>query len=100
MGLDHKDTHCITPGDPGASAGSSVGRVRVQKVLRLLPTQLVGEARSWHWCWITDSKAICFSLVAGPRSPEMVSDCWWGRWLVPDSFGYGIWGVPKLVLAC
>lgn len=40
MGLDHKDTHCVTPGDPGASAGSLVGRVRVQKVLGLLPTHL------------------------------------------------------------
>lgn len=100
VGLDHKNTHCVTLGDPGASAGSLVGRVRVQKVLGLLPTHLWVKPGPGIGAGPLDSKAICFSLVARPRSPEMVSDCWWGRLPVPDSFGYGIWGVPKLVLAC
>ena len=70
VGLSHKVANCSTPGGPGASAGSLVGGVRVQKTLGLLPAHwwvkpgprvsarlLAGRARSW-------------SLAAGPRVPR------------------------------
>ena len=63
MGLDHKDTHCVTPGDPEASAGSLVGRVRVQKVIRLLPTHL----------WVKPGPGI----GAGPLTAKPYASVWW-----------------------
>jgi len=38
MGLGHHTVGFITLEDPGTSAGSLMGRVRVQEILELVPT--------------------------------------------------------------
>lgn len=75
-----------------ASAGSLVGRIRVQKIPRLLPPTeistrlLAGRAGSWNpGAGIRGSRAGVRALV---------------RKSVPDTPGYRVQGVWKLALVC
>lgn len=52
----------------------------------------MGEARS------VAGRVRFWNLAAGPRdSRALVSDLWCGR-LNPDTVGYGVQGVPKLMV--
>ena len=87
------------PGSPGASTGSLVGGVRVQKSPGLLPA---------HW-WVKPSpgasasvlagRAGSWGLVVGPKGPRASVRLIVGG-VVPDTVGCRVQCVPKLVLAC
>ena len=59
---------------------------------------LVGEARSWVIARLLAGRATSWRMQ-DPGITELVSDHWWEGSL-PDTVGYGVWVVPKLVMAC
>lgn len=89
-----KVANCVTSETPRASAGSVVDGVTLEGC-RAVSCWLVGKAISWLSAALYMGRA---GLGVWLQSPELVSDCW--VWTVPDTVGYRVWGVLKLVLAC
>ena len=76
-------------GDPGVNAGSLVGKVGVQEVPRLVPThQWVNSDPRASGCPQVD-RVGSSGLAAGPRVPELESECWWVQ-LNSDTAGCGV----------
>ena len=83
---------------PRASSGSLVCGVRVPKILGLLPTHWQVKSNSGVSAILLAGRADSYSLAAGPRDPTAHF-----RSLVrvgADTVGYGVYSVPKVVLAC
>ena len=91
----HKAAGCRTLGGPGASAGSLVAGVRVPKTLGLLPTHWQVKPGSGVSAGLLVGRAGSWSLAAGPRDPELISDHWWGDWFLAQ----WVWG-PGCSEAC
>lgn len=84
------------PGESQASAGSIGCGIRVQKTQELLPA---------HWRVKPDHGVSAGLTLAQPgpivsRAPGAGVRSLGGGGTVPDTFGYAVLGVLKLVLAC
>ena len=100
---------CRTPGTPRDSAGSLVCRVRVQETPGLVPAFWWVKPGSRARASSLEGRNGFWSLVAGPRVPELVLDCCWaetpGCRVSKACIGLLMGGlrvqpVPGLVLAC
>ena len=70
---------CRTPGTPRDSAGSLVCRVRVQETLGLVPAFWWVKPGSRARASSLEGRNGFWSLVSGPRVPELVLDCCWAQ---------------------
>ena len=100
--LSHEVPDYRTLGDPGASAGSLLGLSQGPEDSEAIARPVVGEVGSWGCCHTTGRQS--WSWESSCRDQGSQTWCQIVRWVcgaeVPDTFGYRVCGVLKVVLAC